>query len=279
MGSEIQKKPAQTELMGFIESKRSEFAKLVERTVGVDRFLRVAMTTINRSEALRSCTPISLLAALMDAAQLGLEVGGPLQEGWLIPYKGEATFQPGYRGLISLLIEHRLVKKIEARLVYEQDEFRVEYGLEPRIIHAPHVSDDRGKLVAVYAVAWLANGEVQFDVLAPADVERARKSSRSSGSVWVAHEGEMWRKTAVKRLIKYLRLKAPGGVPIPALAKALELEEADFDDHAVDVKPAYQDARKMSLGRGKIIDHEIGVKYENEGAELDGPPDAKEDET
>lgn len=237
---------------GFITSKEEQFAKLISDKVGLDRFLRVAITAINRSPDLQRCTPMSLLASMMDAAQLGLEIGGPLQEGWLIAYGTEAQFQPGYRGLISLLIGHGVVKKVEARLVFERDEFSVEYGLDPRIIHRPHIGDDRGEMCAVYAVAWLANGETQFDVLSPDDIERARSASRSASSAaspWRKHEGEMWKKTAVKRLVKYLRLKGKGNEKV---TKALELDERDYADAEQDIPEvpgASTPGRKLSLRR------------------------------
>lgn len=243
----------QAPIVQMIEERRADFSKLIADQIGLDRFMRVAMTTIGRNPDLQKCSPASLLAGMMDAAQLGLEIGGPLQEGWLIAYGAEAQFQPGYRGFISLLHAHDFIRKIEAHVVYERDEFIFEYGLEPKLVHRPYIGDDRGGMVGVYAIAWLANGATQFDVLSPDDVERAKKASRSSNgaaSPWQKFTSEMWRKTAVKRLIKYLRLK---GKNVEKIERALHLDEQDHEDAIVlrDVPGIDQPGRKLSLRRGE----------------------------
>jgi recombination protein RecT len=253
----------QAPIVQLIESRREDFNKLITDAIGLERFMRVAMTTIGRSPKLQACSQASLLAGIMDAAQLGLEIGGPLQEGWLIPYKGEAQFQPGYRGLISLVIGTGLVKKVESHVVYGRDLFEVDFGDAPKITHRPYLGDDDNqKMVAVYATAWLANGEKQSDVLLPADVERARSSSRTasdSDSPWRKHTGEMWRKSACKRLIKYLRLK---GVGADKVERALELDERDYEATAViaDVPGADQPGRRLSLKREQPKDADLVVE-------------------
>jgi recombination protein RecT len=250
----------QSPIAKMIEDRRVEFAKLIGDTVGLERFLRVALTTIGRSPDLQKCSAASLLAGMMDAAQLGLEIGGPLQEGWLIAYGTEAQFQPGYRGFISLLHGHEFIKKIEAHVVYTNDRFSYEYGSDPKITHLPTMGD-RGASIGVYSVAWMTNGAQQFEVLSAQDVEEVKRSSRSanaSSSPWQKFPGEMWRKSAVKRLIKYLRLKGRG---IERVQQALDLDSRDVDFPlapmaVADVPGADQPGRKMSLKReGKKAEH------------------------
>src|SRR5699024_11603990 len=72
--------------------------------------------------------PICFLAALMNAAQLGLEPNTPLGQAYLIPYnnKGvlECQFQIGYKGLIELGYRNPLMQTIQAQAVYERSEER-----------------------------------------------------------------------------------------------------------------------------------------------------------
>lgn len=70
-----------------------------------ERFTRMALSALNTTPKLNECTPMSFLAALMNAAQLGLEPNTPLGQAFLIPYnnkgKMECQFQLGYKGLMK----------------------------------------------------------------------------------------------------------------------------------------------------------------------------------
>lgn len=60
----------------------------------------MALSALNTTPKLKDCTQLSFLAALMNAAQLGLEPNTPLGQAYLIPYNSQ--FQIGYKGLIEL---------------------------------------------------------------------------------------------------------------------------------------------------------------------------------
>ena len=79
---------------------------------------------------------------------LGLEPNTPLGQAYLIPYtvKGVPTvqFQIGYKGLIDLAYRSGEIESIQAHVVYENDSFDFNYGLEPKLMHKPCVGE-RGK--------------------------------------------------------------------------------------------------------------------------------------
>jgi recombinational DNA repair protein RecT len=78
-----------------------------------------------------------------------------------------------------------------------------------------------GAMIGVYAVAHFTNGFAQPEVMSAAQVEKVRARSRagsSSSSPWNTDPAAMWRKTAVKRLCKYLPQN-------PDLSRAIEVEE------------------------------------------------------
>ena len=52
----------------------------------VDRMIRVAFTCINTTPKLLDCSPRSLLAAVLQCAQLGLEPGNTLGHVYLVPF-------------------------------------------------------------------------------------------------------------------------------------------------------------------------------------------------
>lgn len=68
-----------------------EIKKALPTVLTPERFTRIALSALNNTPALQKCTPMSFLAALMNAAQLGLEPNTPLGQAYLIPYKNKGV--------------------------------------------------------------------------------------------------------------------------------------------------------------------------------------------
>ena len=104
-----------------------EIKKALPTVLTPERFTRIALSALNNTPALQKCTPMSFLAALMNAAQLGLEPNTPLGQAYLIPYKNkgvlECQFQIGYKGLIDLAYRNGQMQTIQAQAVYEMMSF------------------------------------------------------------------------------------------------------------------------------------------------------------
>lgn len=183
-----------------------------------ERMCRVALTTIRRTPQLLKCTPQSLVAAIVECSSLGLELDVRGQ-AYLVPYKDTVTLIPGYKGLMDLAYRSGRVSAIYAETVCENDEFSFRLGLDPTLEHTPCL-EERGALRAVYAVAKLRDGDTQFVVMGRGDVEKVKKaSSASKNGPWVQWEEEMWKKTAIRRLCKYLPLS-------PEIQRAIAIDES-----------------------------------------------------
>lgn len=218
----------------LLDKSKSAIASRLPKHVTADRLMKVALTAINKTPALLGCTQDSLLMSIMQAAELGLEPGGALGEGYLVPYGKTCQFIPGYRGLISLARRSGQIISLEAHVVHMEDAFTFELGLESKLVHVPNLEkDDAGPLRFVYAVAKLQGGGVQFEVMSRAQVEAIRKRSKAgSNGPWVSDYEEMARKTVVRRLFKYLPVSVE-------LAQALELQAgAEMGDFTtIDITP------------------------------------------
>ena len=169
----------------IIKALEPEIKKALPTVITPERFTRMALTAVSNTPALQKCTPMSFIAALMNAAQLGLEPNTPLGQAYLIPYnnkkKGviECQFQIGYKGMIDLVYRNSNVQTIQAQIVYQNDEFTYELGLESKLRHIPALSD-RGEMKFVYALFKLQNGGYGFEVLSrEAVVEHAQRYSPS----------------------------------------------------------------------------------------------------
>jgi recombination protein RecT len=203
----------------LLNASKDAIASRLPRHLTADRMLKVALTSINKTPKLLSCTRESLMMSIMQAAELGLEPGGALGEGYLIPYGNQCQFIPGYRGLIALARRSGQIISLEAHVVHTKDAFTCQLGLNPSLEHTPAWEEvDPGALRFVYAVAKLKDGGTQFEVMSKVQVDNIRARSKASSSgPWVTDYEEMARKTVVRRLFKYLPVSVE-------MAQALEIQ-------------------------------------------------------
>lgn len=198
----------------MIKAMQPEIKKALPSVITPERFTRMAISSLNNTPELQQCTPISFLAALMNAAQLGLEPNTPLGHAYLIPYKNKGTyecqFQIGYKGLIDLAYRNGQMQTIQAQSVYENDYFEYEFGLEPKLVHRP-AFEDRGEVTYFYGLFRTVNGGYGFSVMSKAEMDvHAKQYSKafdSSYSPWKTCYEEMAKKTVIKQALKYAPIK------------------------------------------------------------------------
>lgn len=211
--------------MTLMQSMKGEIARALPNHITSDRFLRIVLTEIRKNPELEKADVFSFLGAVIQAAQLGLEPGSGLGHAYLVPFKNnkrggilEVQFIPGYRGLIDLARRSGQIETISARIVRDSDTFEYEYGDAERIRHKPFEGPDdaAGRITHAYAIARLkGSSEPQREVLTRAQIDRVAKDTVP----WREHFDEMARKTAVRRIVKYLPMS-------PELARALEADDS-----------------------------------------------------
>ena len=196
-----------------IKSMEGEIAKALPSVITPERFTRITLSALSANPKLSECSSKSFLSAMMTAAQLGVEPNTPLGHAYLIPYRNhgqlECQFQLGYRGLIELAYRSGEVKMIQTRVVYENDNFTYEFGLDPKLHHIP-AKTDRGAPIFFYATFHTKDGGEGFEIMSTEDIQaHAQKYSKSySSGPWQTNFEEMAKKTVLKRLLKYAPLKS-----------------------------------------------------------------------
>ena len=198
-----------------------------------ERMARLALTAFRTNRGLQNCTPSSIMAAVMSAAQLGLE---PHVQGqcYLVPHGNECTLIVGYQGLLDLIRRSGQVKSLAARIVYASDDFSVSFHTTPPFAHNPNLRrPDNDPVVGVYCHAILTSDEHVFEWMTTTDVNAIRNRSKSGKSgPWATDWSEMARKTVLKRAAKYL-------------PKSVQLADAlDVADRAE--APGYIDATQQA---------------------------------
>lgn len=206
----------QPTLNDLLNDMKPAIQQAIPKHMTPERLLRIATTSIRTNPKLKVCTPQSLLGAVMQCAQLGLEPS-ILGHAYLVPYKNkkkegdrewyedECQFQIGYKGLIELARRTGQISSIMAHSVHENDEFEYEYGINDKLRHVP-ADGERGAIKKYYAVAKFKDGGYAFIVMSKRDIEihRDKFSKTKKYGPWVDHFDEMAKKTVLKALMKYM---------------------------------------------------------------------------
>ena len=215
-----------------IEKGQEEMFKILPSHVNKERFIKSAMLVAYNNEKIQQCTPVSIVAAVYNAAELGLDFTAAKGHAYMVPFGREAKFMPGFRGLMELCRRSGLVKSIEAHVVHSQDTFELAYGTDKHLTHIPFLMGDPGEVIGAYALAELQNGVKVFEFMPLVELKKVRNSSRAKDSgPWTQWTEEMYKKTVVRRLFKYL----PSS---PDLDKALEADNDLYTLPDGDGRPA-----------------------------------------
>lgn len=219
----------------------AEFGKAMPAHCKPERMARVALTAITRTPALADCEQASFFKAMLELSQWGLEPDG--RRAHLIPFRNnkrgvtEVQLIIDWKGLAELVYRAGIVTKLHADVVHEGDLFEFNMGQVER--HVPwFVRRDadkpatEGKVFAAYAQATLVGGLSKAEVLSREEVEAVRKRSRAGNNgPWVTDWNEMAKKTAFRRLSKWLPLSAD-------LRDAMDRDDDRFEPIATVKQPA-----------------------------------------
>jgi len=238
-----------------------EFQKAMPRGAEARQLVRDALTVISNNPRLAECTRVSVLGGLMTMAQLGLRPG-VLGHGWLLPLRIRGELQAqliiGYQGLVTLAQRSGLIESISSRVVYERDEFDIEYGTSDRLTHRPYLKGDRGAEIGAYAVVK-ANGGVYWDYMSRTDLERHRDEfamAKKNGVIlgpWRDHFWAMAQKTVLKRALKY----APRSTELMNAMAADDTVRVDLrDDQEISVVSQYVGPETVT---GETVDVPAGA--------------------
>lgn len=204
-----------TPMEKFRDSIPAEFVRTVTsyyrgREEEALMFQTAMVDYVRKVPKLLETNPTSLLSAFVQAAQFRFMPSGVMGECYVIPYGNEAKFQIGYQGIVTLLYRAG-VKGISANVVYENDEFNYEEGLNPILYHKPvQFGEKRGKAIGVYTVAQLEGGARTFKVMdkdAVMGIKDLSKAKGSKESPWNSDKDPelwMWKKTCLIQHAKTL---------------------------------------------------------------------------
>lgn len=199
------KKPVTLKSLLEGEDFKNKVSATLPKHLTPERFIRVAVAAMNRTPKLLQCTPETFFKCMIELSSYGLEPDG--RRAHLIPYGKECTLIIDYKGLAELAMRSGIFKRIHADVICENDDF--EYDLGEIQKHKINFMKPRGKPMAAYAIAETKDGAMFTQVLPEEEIESVRKRSRAGNNgPWKTDTLEMWKKTAFRRLSKWLPLSA-----------------------------------------------------------------------
>lgn len=202
-------------LAEYLEENRGLFER-VNQSINPTRFIQIVARAVYTNPKLAACSHKSILLAALEAATLGLEVGGPLGHAALVPYAGKAVLQLMYKGMILLAYKHGVpgFKIIDAQIVYANDQFDFIRDPEPKWTHK-EAAGDRGKPIGYYAYFILTTEGIKFEYISREDVDawakRYSKSYNDPDAPWQRFFDAMALKTVLRKILKY----APMSITLP----------------------------------------------------------------
>lgn len=178
-----------------------------------DRFILNCITLIRdmlkdkkKRENLNGISADSIALCMIKGAFLGLDfLSG---ECYAIPYGGEMNFQTDYKGEIKVCKKHSIqpIKDIFAKVVREGDLYDegVEDGKQ-KLVFKP-LPFNNGKMIGAFAIVTYTDGSMMYESMSADEIEGVRQnySKAKDSDAWKKSYGEMYRKTVIRRLSKYI---------------------------------------------------------------------------
>ena len=279
----------------LLNQKKGELAKMLPKTLSIERLLKVAQIAATTTPALAKCDVPSLVGAIGQCAQMGLEPNTVLGHAYLVPFntkRKDANGQErwvnsvqviiGYKGLIDLARRSGQIVSIAAHEVCEHDHFELVYGLDEKLNHTPAMGD-RGEVTGFYAVAKLVGGGYAFEFMSLHQVRDIMKATQSKGGYgpWKEHFIEMGRKTVIRRLAKYLPLSIEFQTAVALdnqaqAGKDQNLDTIDGEFMVVQDEEAPQAAEQVDQETGEIKPAAAAALADNPSAAADWQPSPEE---
>lgn len=230
-----------------------------------DVFLTSALQVVNGNKALQNASPESIFGAVVTAATLNLPINDNLGFAYIVPFKGQASFQMGYKGFVQLAQRSGQFKRINACKTYSGD---TEQSVYERLT-AFLPKEPKGEVTGYIAYFQLLNG---FEAhLAMTNKEMAAHAGQYSQSfkkgygVWKDNFEAMAQKTVLKLL---LSKQAPLSI-VPTLADAVQADQAIIRD--VNGQPSYeyadnqpqQAAVEIDISNNPQLFHDVKTSVQN----------------
>lgn len=232
--------PTYTNVLEYINS--GVMTSQLRQTMGdqriAQRMARAVINAVTMTPKLAQCSVDSFRVAVMHAAVCNL-IPGPSGHAAIIPYKGVATFQPMYKGIVQQLWRSDQIATIVTKTVDENDRFAERVGAPP--IHEVSPNPAGGDYTHVYALigikggGWIVEVWNRAQVLAHRDKYSRAWQQKGANSPWGTAEEAMAKKTVLLQAAKLAPISEEASASIAAYELA-EQGKTTFESAVQDIK-------------------------------------------
>ncbi len=184
-------------------------------------FIISILDIISKSEQLQKVDLNSLMFAAANAASMNLPINPNLGLAYIIPYKGKAQFQMGYKGFKQLGMRSGQFQAMETCKVYAEDTDAIVKTRLTSIIKKPGT----GEVIGYVSYFRLLNGFEKTCYMTNEELKKHGKkysqSYKKGYGLWKDDFDSMAEKTVIKQLLSH-------DAPL-----SLEMQKAVLTDQAV----------------------------------------------
>lgn len=200
-----------------INDQKQQFLSVVsDQRIEFDREAQFAIQTLEQNTYLAGIAkqnPTSLKNAILNVAAIGISLNPASKLAYLVPRDGKICLDISYMGMMHLAQACNAIHWGKANIVREGDVFELR-GIAEEPIHQYNPFDkDRNTRPAVgaYCVVKTDTGDFLTECMSIEEIYDIRNRSsawkawveKKKKCPWVTDEGEMVKKTVVKRASKY----------------------------------------------------------------------------
>ena len=281
------------------EKYRKRFDELLGKRT--PQFLSSLVTMINDNKALQQAfyeSPMSVIKAALQAATYDLPIDPTLGYAYIVPFKNsykdekgnwqkkmQATFVPGYKGLVQLCLRTGAYKCVpDAVDVREGELVKYDRLTGEAVFNWVEDEDERDKLPIIGYAGYfqLKNGAEKTIYMSRKQIEKHEKKNRKGDDMtkgWRENFDDMARKTVIRRLCgKYalMSIEYRNDADRDSMNLATALATTDFPESTVEVE-VDESTGEALLPEPSIADH-IPVMYDQAEYVAEEPEFLKGDE-
>lgn len=225
-----------------------------------------ALENAPKGSLLEKCTPDSIANSLLEMVIQGLSPAK--NQCYFIPYNNKCTLRRSYFGDQKVIKSSGAVKKINATVVYEGDEFAYDIVDGEKIVrtHKSCVENQDNPVRAVYATLTLPDGTKINEVMSKKELEASWSQGSTGQAVHKKFPQEMAKKTVIRRAAKnYINTSDDSDILVETFNKTSANEfGAEYEDERIDKANAIDVEIKEQANAQEFVDEDIPqVPYAN----------------
>lgn len=209
-------------------------------------FISTILQIVNANKLLSTADPRTIYNAAITAAVLDLPIDPNLGFAWIVPYKGRAQFQMGWKGFVQLALRTGQYESINVIEVYE-NQFKTFNRLTEEL-EADFTIAGVGNIIGYVSYFRLVNGMKKVTYWSKEEViNHAKKYSQAygKGSMSPWNDKDQFHAMAKKTVLKNMISK--WGI------MSIEMQKAQLADQSVQIEE----------GNYQYIDSTVEIEDEN----------------